>query len=355
MKSFFPTRIAPSIALLLISADGRKWQSVIDKNVYLTADIDLYRLQIPIEKDPFFFGDSLLNAETKSPSPSPAPIHQKLVTFSPTLSPTRFPSTSPSMIPSDAPSLLPSLSPSLYPTLSPTGPTASPTLREMNVNGNGGCHPGTYLYQVNMYDSYGNGWDGKTKLQIVGLEDMYGTSVSGNITTKTTTVSDGNMTIVITETIDLHSHTTLSNQTNGTQDQPLGLIFSGNLQKGTHASAYVCLLPRRCYQVSIAGGGWLEEDSWDIRPVHLGLDVQALPPLVDGGAPSYCKFSIADNTTGKVDSWCPIVCGNGTVAPSPTQPPQNFSSHGLVAQTSNVTNATNAASAAMKNATSSLT
>jgi hypothetical protein len=274
-----------SVSLLALTAsfvEGRNYLSVIDHDIYQQSNIDMGRYQFKIEMDPFFYPGE--EKETEAPlEPTSAPYSNKWITLSPT--------DSPSSIPSD------------FPSLAPTGPTPAPTSRERNVDGNGGCLEGTMLYQVNMYDAWGDGWDG-TMLQITGIEDQDPTDISGNTVTKSVTTETDGMTVTISKTVELDSGS-IFNQQEITPVEPLGTVFQGGLRRGSHSTADVCLMPRRCYQVLVSGGDFLDEVSWDIRSVQLGSDEQDSAPLLEGEAPADCTLSVPDENGF---TFCPATC-----------------------------------------------
>jgi hypothetical protein len=307
-------------ACLSLGAEARTWQSAINSEIYRHTGVDTSRLQLKAELDPFFFpgeGDGVLVAplEHDQASPTAAPQHaSEWITMPPV---TDEPSTSPSFVtdePSTPPSYIPSQIPSDTPSLAPTAPTFEPTSRENNIDGNGGCHAGTVLYQVNMYDGWGDGWEASTVLKIEGIEDQNVQELPDFMASKTTTTNDGNTTVTITQTIELNPQEGLTAQATGLQVDPLGVLFQGSLQQGSHGTSDICLKPGRCYEVTVAGGDWEQEDSWDIRPVILGAEVQEQPAFVEGGAPVNCTFSIPDEN-GEV--FCPVSC-SATLSPEAT-------------------------------------
>ena len=274
--------------------EARKWQDVVDKSIYLQPNLDVNRFQLKIELDPFFHPDEQQPAEA---APSPPPITWIAKTPSPTHSP--------STIPSDAPSL------------APTAPTSAPTQRGENVDGNGGCSEGTVLHRVNMYDSWGDGWDSATKVTIIGIQDQDTTQVTGSTVTKTHTSQQGSTTVTISTTVELtsdHPFGTSPADDGYTYVNPLGQIFEGTLNRGSRGYAYVCLVARRCYRVLAAGGDYLDEVSWDIEPIILGSQGEIAEPLVKAGAPSNCTFSIPDQN-GEIfcEASCSINSSNSTL------------------------------------------
>jgi hypothetical protein len=278
---------------------ARKWQDVVDRSIYLQPNLDVNRHQLKIELDPFFRPE-----EPSEVAPSHSPVTIAWVT------------TPRSPAPTDAPSAIPSDAPSL----APTGPTSAPTLRAQNVDGNGGCNEGTVLYRVNMYDSWGDGWDLATKVIITGIEDQETTNITGSTVTKTHTSQQGDTTVSISTTVDLtsdHPFGTAPADDGYTYVNPLGQIFEGTLDRGSNGIAYVCLVQRRCYEVIVYGGDYLDEVSWDIEPIVLGSTEEIPQPVVAGGAPSDCSFSIPDENGAY---FCEASCSS-TLHPEHTQVP----------------------------------
>jgi hypothetical protein len=166
------------------------------------------------------------------------------------------------------------------------------------------------LYQVNMYDSWGDGWD-STMLKIVGIEDEDPDDMHANIITKSHTANTGDATVTVSTTIELNTEHMFSQQ-GSTPIDPLGMLFQAGLRRGSHAAADVCLMPRRCYEVVVGGGDFLDEVSWDIRPVNLGSDEQNSTALLEGGAPADCQFSVPDQNG---NTFCPSTCNRTKTEP----------------------------------------
>lgn len=291
---------ATTIALLGLSiqySEARQWTDLIDKSIYLQPQLDTSRYQLKIELDPFFDTEG---EDYGASVPTAQPVTSNWIGKS------ESPTMSPSVMPSDAPSS------------TPTAPTAAPTTREENIDGNGGCQEGTVLYRVNMYDAWGDGWDSTTKVSITGVLDQDSTQISGNTVTRTHTTRTGDTTVSISTTIELTSEHPFGTASAGTASvvNPLGLIFEGTLHQGSHADAYVCLMPRRCYEVVAFGGDYLDEVGWDIQQILLGSN-ETEPVIVEGGAPNQCSFSIPDEN-GEI--FCEASCSS-TLSPKNTQAP----------------------------------
>jgi hypothetical protein len=278
---------------LALVVESRQWQAIIDHSIFQKSNIDNRRYELKIEQDPFYYpGD--LPREDETPTVSPGTT-DKWVTLSPTLAP--------SSVPSDSPSLMPT---------------------EWNVELNGGCRQNHELFEVHMYDSWGDGWD-QTLLVISGIEDQDSNIVlPSSFMTRTITNRNGDSTFKIARTIDL-SDQSIFNPEEVNDIDALGVIFEGTLQQGSHAVAYVCLLPQRCYQVTAAGGEFLNEVSWDIRPGNLdSQNEQQFEPVLGGGAPAGCTFSLPDDNG---HHFCPNSCSDTLPPSATTQTPkllQNF-------------------------------
>ena len=291
-------RIVSGIGLLSVLTEGRTWHSVIEHEIYAKYGNDPYRAHQKVELDPLF--ELSVEELYELQSPTAAPHSSQWFTWPPS----EVPSASPSMIPSD------------FPSLSPSVATAAPTERVFDVAGNGGCTQGSSLYQVGMYDSWGDGWHIDTVLQIEGIADMeVEENHPGETVTKTTTADDGETIVTVSRTFELDPTSTgLLESEQGTQiPDPLGMIFTGGLQEGTAGAGEVCLRPRRCYEVIVGGGDHLNEVSWDIRPVDLGLgeNEQAEGVILEGRAPMTCIFSLPDES-GEV--YCPTSCDTQIIA-----------------------------------------
>lgn len=250
-----------SIAWPISVVDGRHWRTIIDHNIEIKSNIDGRRYQLTIEADPFFFPQD----KNDEDGITEAPQADAWVTLSPT--------PAPSSMPSDGPSL-------------------APTVWDIDMNG--GCRLGHDLYEVHMYDSWGDGWD-QTIIKIIGIEDQDPIDLPTNAMTRTVTDQQGDVTVSISRTIDLDTQNAFRPEQE-TEVDPLGVIFQGGLRRGSHDYGDVCLLPKRCYEVRISGGEFLDEVSWDIRPADLQNPGQSNSkrPILAGGAPSWCTFSLPD-------------------------------------------------------------
>jgi hypothetical protein len=264
---------------------ARQWQSIIEHNIYKKSNIEKNRYSLKIEEDPFFFPEDI---PADGDVPTMSPKGDKWVTLSPT--------NAPSSVPSDSPSLAPT---------------------EWDISLNGGCRFGHELFEVHMYDSWGDGWD-STLLVLSGIEDQDPSMVlPSQSMTRTITDQTGDVTVLITRTVDLDDQS-LFNPDEKVEIDPLGVMFQGTLRKGSHDFANVCLLPRRCYQVTVAGGEFLNEVSWDIRPGNLD-STEPTEPILSGGAPSGCTFSLPDEYG---HHFCANTCSNTLPPNAITSPPK---------------------------------
>lgn len=271
------------VSLLPSLCQARVWQTVIDHNIVRRSTVESLRYSIPIEADPFFFPqDGLDEDDDDEPVPRPS---EAWVTLAPTVAP--------SSVPSDAPSL-------------------TPTAWDIDLNG--GCRQGLELYDVHMYDSWGDGWDPNTYVKISGVIDQDpNLELPTTSMQRTITNNHGGKTVSIFRTINLDNEKSIFNPSQKNEVDPLGLIFMGSLRRGSHEVAQVCLLPKRCYQITVGGGDFLNEVSWDLRKVDLQARYrnnngnnnstntddsdssnQLLPPVLGGGAPAVCTMSLPD-------------------------------------------------------------
>lgn len=213
-------------------AEGRSWEDVIVKAIYQQSGVDVARMQLRVEWDPF-------NADE-------GPHSHSLTTLEPTSAPT-------------------------------VGP----------------CHDGAVYHQVNMYDSSGNGWE-STKVQVIGIEDQDDSNLS-NATLSTSThkksTDEGNGFVTVSSTVEFQEGSILSEDPR--YATPLGKIFESELLRGSSDYADICLLPRRCYEIVVSGGDLMEEVSWDLTIMDENFE-QVATPYMQGKAPIYCKFSIPD-------------------------------------------------------------
>lgn len=175
------------------------------------------------------------------------------------------------------------------PTLSPTfaivptaAPTTGPTERNMNINGNGGCPNGEFLMALFMYDGGSDGWD-DTKLAL--LYDDF---------------------------------------------KIQQFAYKGGLKSGAAGIEFICLRPDVCYTAMVDGTVWLNEISWEIRPVVLGKPGTYKWAVAKGRAPAECQFSFGNQMYPACEStclsWDPVrptpspVRSTVNVAPAPTRP-----------------------------------
>lgn len=103
------------------------------------------------------------------------------------------------------------------------------------------CARGFTLYRLEMFDSFGDGWD-DTTLTIAPSDDMK------------------------------------------------KFIFEGQLENGSKGTRYVCLSrTKQCYTAKVSGGVWGNEVSWGIKPSFS----EGAPSIASGGAPMDCEFGVA--------------------------------------------------------------
>eukprot|EP00977_Amphora_coffeiformis_P005892 scaffold1248_cov170-Amphora_coffeaeformis.AAC.11 len=255
------------LATFASTAYARSWRDVVDPSMYRNVDLDVHKLHVTAERDPFL-----------SSFPRPKPTSE-----------------------------------------APRGdvdvevtPTASPTAVWEMVGQNGGCPEGQLLYEIRMVDTWGDGW-GDTTLTItrmVNPENQLG--VVKKVATETGTV--------VTEIIPVREPV-------GDDPSFPRQIFKGSLMAGSEGYEYICMEPDQCYQVVAEGGLWQQEVAWGIRQVALGVPREQSPSyltVAKGGSPETCQISVAVNG----ERVCSVTCGLSTKAPSvapttltPTQTP----------------------------------
>jgi hypothetical protein len=124
--------------------------------------------------------------------------------------------------------------------------TLHPTPRYQFIVGNGGCPVGTNLYQVIMFDSFGDGWDG-TKMKITGVSAK-------------THKNQGYHTTSNYKQNSVTYHNTVATRNESTTAV---VVFQGKLTAGSVGRKFTCLQPSVCYTVQVDGGIWENEVSWE--------------------------------------------------------------------------------------------
>jgi hypothetical protein len=273
--------IVAASSILVPECEARTWMDVVDPSIRESSSLDVYRMEFYLEEDPFAF---------------------------PTAAPTWDPS-EPTEPEDDASNDADGVS---------SSPSVSPTARYDNVNGNGGCSIGEYLYELRMYDSWGDGWDDS----VIKITQMATEEATQDDLSEFEDSNEDNSTITLSQMIEMHGD---SQETIFT---PAVNIFEGGLETGREGYSYLCLSPFKCYTVDIDGGLWGEEIKWEIRAVPLGFtreerENMAGLPVAKGLAPTNCQFSIPDEVTG--DRQCPFICDKETASPS-SAPSRDLSS-----------------------------
>ena len=256
MKAYY-SRSPVWTALFVVAAssfvdncEARTWIDVVNPSVFMTSNLDVYRMEFFLEEDPLAFPSS---APTSEPTGSSDPDDNALDDGA-----------------------------------ASSSPSASPTARYDNVKGYGGCPMGEYLYELEMLDSWGDGWgDSVIKVTQMAMEE----AGEGAIFT------------------------------------PAVNIFEGGLATGREGYSYLCLEPFKCYTVDIDSSLWGEEIKWEIRAVPLGHSQEERENMgghsvAKGLAPTSCQFSIPDEVTGEME--CPFICDSesatSSAAPSTASP-----------------------------------
>mmetsp|Transcript_9931 Transcript_9931/g.22203 ORF Transcript_9931/g.22203 Transcript_9931/m.22203 type:complete len:367 (+) Transcript_9931:136-1236(+) len=229
---------------------AREWTDVI--NVRRVDRGDRYRWQQKFEIDPF-----LEDGETSAPVAAPT---FAVVTESPTVDivdigdPTRPDSGTPSGDGDDVITSEPTADDLVFG--STVAPTSAPTDRAMNIDGNGGCPNGEFLMALFMYDGGSDGWD-DTRLAL-----LY-------------------------ENFKIQQ-----------------FAYKGGLEDGASGIEYICLRPNMCYTAVVDGTVWLNEISWEIRPVVLGKQGTYKWAVAKGRAPADCQFSFGNQGSPVCESTC---------------------------------------------------
>ena len=110
------------------------------------------------------------------------------------------------------------------------------------------CTSNQSLYKLQMFDTFGDGWEGTT-----------------------ITIRPG---------------------AGATQGQQLNPVFEGALKSGAEGTEYICLsLDPSCYQVETSGGAWGREVSWTISGAKAGS-----PTVASGGGAIQCDFPVSGGT-----------------------------------------------------------
>ena len=236
------------------SAAARSWRDVVDPSMYRNIDLDVHKLHVTTERNPFVS----TFPRPKAP-PSEAPKGDIATT-----------------------------------------PTPSPTAVWGMVEQNGGCPEGQLLHEIRMVDAWGDGW-GDTTLTItrmVNPENELG--LVKKVATETGTV--------VTEIIPVREPV-------GDDPSFPRQIFQGSLPTGSEGFVYICMEPDKCYEVTAEGGLWQQEVTWGIRQVVLGVPREQSPSsltFAKGGSPETCQISVDVNG----ERACPVTCGLHTKAPS---------------------------------------
>jgi hypothetical protein len=273
------------------------------------------------ESDPF------LTRTTSRPTSTPTITSRPTQpTFSPSTGPTRIPTPPPSRYPtiSSLPTSSEFPSFSSNPTSTPTPtlkestylpgftPSAYPSKKIDNNNENGGCPLTERLYEVILFDSFGDGWDNRELLIERLGDDLYTERV------ETEAISSSQVTVTRVRLygngITTASYEIVGEAVKETQLPSVEVsqnpIFMDTLF-GETSIGYACLQPGRCYRATISGGGWSNEISWEIQRSELfsaSNTVYRNDTIVDGGAPSNCTFQVPGDIGDFPKMFCPFDC-----------------------------------------------
>ena len=313
--------------------EARHWADIVDPILYRYPGLDAARTLMVQERNPFAFADKSHAIDGSIPKPA----------ASPAVDSAQPPSTNNGVL-NVAPTMtttMPSPEPS---TASPSSQT--PTRLQKFYQETGGCHPQQVLYEIGLFDQWGDGWD-KTYLNLTQLSlqlsgdlpqavnlteeevinstptistleassDATNYSSSTNTTTVTNTATTFSQ---LVETGAKNSNNTLSQTVWLKQDKNINQprqVYMGTMGGGMERFDYVCLKPDYCYHVDIGGGNWDSEITWQVRVVALGQPADDWELLVsDGGAPLSCQFFVVNNRANRSSSSnqddAPVMCPN---------------------------------------------
>lgn len=255
-RGLLPSLIV-TLACSIQYCGAREWTDVI--NIRRVDRGDRYRWQQKFEIDPF-----LKDGETSAPVAAPT---FAVATEAPTIAfvdeedivdiadPAR-PDSGTSTPPGDGDVITSKPTADDLVVGSTVAPTSAPTDRTMNINGNGGCPNGEFLMALFMYDGGSDGWD-DTRLAL-----LY-------------------------ENFKIQQ-----------------FAYKGGLEDGASGIEYICLRPNKCYTAVVDGTVWLNEISWEIRPVVLGKQGTYKWAVAKGRAPADCQFSFGNQGSPVCESTC---------------------------------------------------
>ena len=299
------------LATMASAASGsRSWLTLVNPDVFVVSDAgrSIDALQ---EGDPFLTRTTF--RPTGAPSITPHPTSYPV-------NPTIQPTVSPSVATTAQASSSTTNSSSRAPTTSST-PSSTPSKPIEHRDGNGICPAAEVLHEVVMFDLFGDGWEARDLLiERLGddlISDITEAELVDNshyLLTRTVRYSDGGSKVFFTKytnsTYPAKSELIMEHESPGALLSP-NPIFKEGLAEGDVAIRYACLQPGRCYKATIEGGAWAEEISWEIRQASLdvaGNKTGLRDPIVNGGAPSQCTFSVPSVSGYVPDMYCASEC-----------------------------------------------
>lgn len=272
------------ILFLKPGTTARKWEDIVAVAIYARSNVDTDRLMHAMEEDPLEKTNVIADKETEEQSSPPSDM----------------PSTMPSIFEEDT--------------------------QQHDENNDGAvpldCPPGTSLYKVNMFDSWGDGW-GATSIALRQMDDDHDEEESSEpltgylgsvVSTAQTAAASLGQTEKVSKNIQLDGSARDGEDTEelGTANRQLGYVMVSGLSSGLSGSQYVCLFTSKCYEVLVQGGKWQEEIRWEIVPAFEDTPPtgSSLPlPIASGSAPTNCTFSTTfDNSTITNSTACPLTC-----------------------------------------------
>jgi hypothetical protein len=330
-------RLVALTTIFSVSSGARSWTTVIVDPAGALPSYDRGRNpQLLKEGDPHLTRTTYRPTCTPTITPEPTSFPSEP---GPSIQPSSAPTGIPSMHDSSVPSGSPAPTTSIIPSISsePTGtlgsrtlepsyppgsvPSSEPSRRVDHDIGNGGCAMSEVLYEVILYDQFGDGWDG-LYLRIERLGDDLTSEVvetqhlNGSQYVQARTVYSSNGASNTTFIKFSNSSYPMKSEVIKDEHSPGDMlstnpVFQDTIVTGDVAIRYACLQPGRCYEATILEGRWADEISWEIRKSTFAKSSQTTrnyEPIVNGGAPSNCTFSVPGDRGALPKMFCPSEC-----------------------------------------------
>ena len=172
-------------------------------------------------------------------------------------------------------------------------------------------------YDMNMYDSYGDGWNGASySISDMATGAVYGTGTLASGSAGTDNVCMTPPATCTDNEVDFNMYDAYGDGWNGgtyTLTDASGATWSGGLAGGS-AGSDAPLTPTGCYDLVVGGGSWDSEISWDMTDASAGVISMGMAGTTNyisvGGAvcgPAGCMDSTAieyDPTAVSDDGSC---------------------------------------------------